>query len=679
MLRPTIIAAILLAGTRISAKAQAPEYVSPGDDFFAYANGDWLAATTLPPGTNRWTARNEINELARQQVVRLLDDAVTAPSGSLARKVADFRAAWLDTAAIESKGIRPLAPLLDSINLVRDKAGLTRYLGQGVVADVDPLNWGVYRSSHVLGLAVEPGIRGEPTPVAFLLQGGLGLPDREDYLSPDSAKVSLRTRYRQYIARLLALAGFGHATERARAVLALETVLARTQAGAEESARDQNADSLWQRADFDRRAPGMEWSAFFAAAGLAGQGSFGVWQPGAVSGLAGLVASQPLGTWKDYLRFHLLHDYAELLPRRFAAAAETQRRRVAESQGGGGAGAEAGATPPDRGQRALDGTQSALGDAVGHLYAERYFAPAQKARLQAIVANVIAAFRKRVEAASWMAPETRATALAKLDAVYFGIGYPERWPDYSDLVVKADDPVGNLRRVRAWDYRRALARLGQPVEQTEWWLPASRPAAILIFQQNAYNFPAALLQPPKFDPAASDAANYGAIGAIVGHEVSHVVDLLGREWDAERRERRWWTDGDSARFHAAAEPLRRQVAAYQPLPGLAVDAKTTQIEDVADLTGLMAAFDAHRAALGSRRSDPAYVKQQDREFFLGFARSWRSRSNEAGLRAQLASDNHTPEQFRIATVRNLDAWYQAFDVTPGQRLYLEPSARVRVW
>ena len=256
MLRPTIMAAGLLAISLTAVGAQAPNVVSPGDDFFAYANGDWLAATGLPPGTDRWTARNEINELARQQVEQVLDDAVTAPAGSLARKVADFRAAWLDTAAIESKGIRPLAPLLDSINLLRDKAGLTRYLGRGVVADVDPLNWGVYRSSHVLGLSVEPGIRGEPTPVAFLLQGGLGLPDREDYLNPDPAKVSLRAGYEQYIARLLALAGFGHGTERARAVLALEVALARTQAGAEASAHDQNADSLWQRVDFARRAPG---------------------------------------------------------------------------------------------------------------------------------------------------------------------------------------------------------------------------------------------------------------------------------------------------------------------------------------------------------------------------------------------------------------------------------------
>jgi predicted metalloendopeptidase len=663
------MAAALLVIALPAVRAQASARVRPGDDFFAYANGDWLAAGEIPPGMNRWTARGEINELARQQVVRLLDDAADAPPGSLGRMVADFRAAYLDQAAIDANGLRPLVPLLDSIDRLRDKAALTRFLGRSVAADVDPLNWGVYRSSHVLGLSVEPGIRGEPTPVAFLLQGGLGLPDRESYLSAEPGMVSLRTAYQQYITRLLTLAGFGPATGRASAVFRLELALARTQAGADASAKDQNADSVWGRADLARRAPGLDWSAFLEATGLARQDSLGVWQPSAVTGLAALVAFQPLATWKDYLRFHLLHDNVDLLPRGFGEAMEALRK----AEGAGGS------TAPDRAQRALEATQAALGDAVGQLYAERYFPPEQKARLQGIVANVIAAFRTRVETASWMSVETRNTALAKLDAVYFGVGYPERWPDYSGLVVDARDPVGNLRRVRAWNYRQALARLGRPVDPTEWWIAPSRAAAILIFQQNAYNFPAALLQPPKFDPAASDAANYGAIGAIVGHEISHFVDLLGMEWDAGRRMRRWWTAEDLERFQAADEPLMHQVAAYEPLPGLAVNATATQVEDVADLAGLTAAFDAHRAALGGRQSDQEYVKQQDREFFLGFARSWRSRETEAGLRAQLTSDNHTPDRFRIATVRNLDAWYAAFDVTPGQRLYLEPRARVRIW
>jgi predicted metalloendopeptidase len=313
------------------------------------------------------------------------------------------------------------------------------------------------------------------------------------------------------------------------------------------------------------------------------------------------------------------------------------------------------------------------------MYAERYFPAERKARVEAIVANVIAAFRKRVEVATWMSPETRALALAKLKRLYFGIGYPKTWQDYSDLAVDAADPVGNLQRVARRNYRRAVARLGRPVDTTEWWIAPQTVGAILVFQQNAYNFPAALLQAPKFDPAASDAANYGAIGAIFGHEVSHVVDMLGAEWDAERRMRHWWTAEDLSRFEALVEPLPKQVSTYRPLPDLRIDAKRTRTENIADLAGLAASFDAYRRTLGSRASDKAYVRQRDREFFLGFARSWRGAIREEALRAQLATDSHAPERYRIALVRNIDAWYDAFDVVPGQRLYLEPRARVRIW
>lgn len=658
---------ILLACATSPVAAQSPNPVKPGNDFFTYANRDWLSANPLPAGTERWTARSEINAKVREQLTRLYDSAAVAPAGSLARKVADFRTAWLNQAVIEGKGLRPVRALLDSIERLHDKAGLTRFLGAGMLADVDPLGWGVYRSAHLLGLAVQPSIHGEIAPVPFLLQGGLGLGDREQYLDPE--RESLRQAYQQYVARLLGLAGFGHAIERAHGVMALELALARTQATAEASARDRNADTVWTRADFARRAPGLDWPAFLGAAGLAAQDSFGVWQPGAVTGVAALVSSASVESWKDYLRFHALHDRVDLLPRAFGEAAETLRR------------ARPGAAPsaPSRVDRAAQETEAALGTAVGQLYAERYFPPAEKARLQAIVANVIEAFRKRVAAASWMSPETRATALAKVGSVYFGVGYPERWEDWSDLVIRADDPVGNFDRIRARSYRRALVAAGRKVNTTEWWMPAHRVGAILMFQLNSYNFPAALLQPPKYDPAASDAANYGAIGAIVGHEVSHYVDLLGMEYDARLRMQRWWTPEDSTRFQTAAAPLMRQVGTYEPVPGVHVNSTVTEVEDVADLAGLMAAFDAYRATLGGRASDPAYVKQQDREFFLGFARSWRSRYSETALRTQLASDNHTPDRFRIATVRNLDAWYDAFDVMPGDSLYLEKGERVKVW
>lgn len=639
----------------------------PGDDFFAFANDAWLRTAALPAGRDIRSARTEIAERTRQQVVQLLDDASARAAGPLARKVANFRAAYLNEAAIEARGIAPLRPQLDSIDRVRDKAALTRLLARGIGADVDPLNWGVYRSAHLLGLSVEPGIHGEKTYVALLVQGGLGLPDREAYVSAEPRMRALRTRYQEYIARLMALAGFDRADARAGVVMALETAIAQGEATREASASDHNADSLWTRADFDRQAPGLDWSAFFGAAGLAGQPDFVAWQPGALRSLAALVASEPLDAWKDYLRFHLIHACADVLPRAFADEQAALQATVT------------GEPASPRAQRALDATQLALGDAVGRMYAERHFPADQKARVQTIVANVRAAFVRRVEASTWMSPATKALALAKLKALYIGIGYPDHWQDYSDLAVDPGDAIGNLRRAADRDYRRAISRLGRPVDPTEWWMPAQRAGAILVFQQNAYDFSAALLQPPKFDPTASDAASYGAIGAIIGHDISHYVDILGAEYDADGRMRHWWTPDDMARFQTLAQPLVDQFSAYQPFPDLNVNGKATEIENVADLAGLAAAFDAYRKTLGARAGDREFVRQQDREFFIAFAQSWRSRMTESAMRAQLTGDIHAPDRYRVATVRNLDAWYDAFDVQPGQRLYLAPEARVRVW
>ncbi len=642
--------------------------ITPGDDFFSYANGAWLKATVIPAGKERWNARTEIGEVTRQQIAHLLDDAGVAPAGSLARKVADVRAAYLNEAAIERQGIAPLKPIFDSIDRVRDKASLTKLLGRALAADVDPLNWAVYRSSRLLGLSVEPSLHGEKTYVAFLLQGGLGLPDREPYVSTEPGMQALRARYQRYIGRFLALAGLDRAEGRAAAVMTLETALARSQATKEVSAHDQNADSTWTRGDFARRAPGMDWSAFFKEAGLARQESFVVWQPSAATGLAAEVGSAPLEAWKDYLRFHLLDEYAEVLPRGYAEEARALH----------GA-AVAGLPDSTASQRALAATVVAMSGALGQMYAERYFPAEQKARVQAIGANVIEALRHRVETVTWMSADTKRVALAKLSTLYVGIGYPERWEDYSDLTVDPMDAVGNLRRVADRNYRHALARLGQPVDMTEWWIAPQTVGAVLVFQQNALTFAAALLQAPKYDPAASDAANYGAIGAIIGHEASHFIDPLGAEYEADGRVRRWWTPEDSAEFQGAADGLARQFSGYHPFPDLGVNGKLTLPENVADLGGLSAAFDAYRHTLGARASDTAYVRRQDREFFLGFARSWRSRISESALRTQLVSNDHAPELYRIATVRNLDAWYDAFDVRPGDQLYLAPAARVRVW
>jgi predicted metalloendopeptidase len=641
--------------------------ITPGDDFFSYANGSWLKATTIPAGKERWGCRDELNEQARRRIATLLDDAGAAPSGSAARKVADFRAAYLNEAAIEATGLASLQPILDRVEKVSNKTELTRLLGRGMRADVDPLGFGIFQSASMLGLSVAQSIHGEKTNVAFLVQGGLGLPDRDDYLSPDAGKEVLRKRYRESIAKMLMLAGFDRADERAGAVLTLETAIAQSHGTREASANDRNADHVWKRSDFAQRAPGMDWTVFFEGAGLSREAELAVWQESAVTGLAAQVASQPLEAWKDYLRFHTILDFADVLPRAFADEALALRPA-------------AGAGPQlSRNERALAVTQSAMSDALGRMYVERYFSPEEKARVEQISDNVRAALMKRVDAATWMSPATKASALVKLKTLYVGLGYPDRWEDYSSLTVSPKDPLGNSIRVSDRAYGNAIARLGQPVNLKSWAMPPQMVGALLVFQQNSYVMSAALLEAPKYDHTSSDAAAYGSIGALIGHDLTHYIDVLGADYDTEHRMQHWWTAEDMQRFQTLTQPLVDQFAAYQPLPGLSVNGKLTLGENIADLGGLAAAFDGYRKTLGNRLQDTKYVKEQDREFFIAYAQTQRRKTTESAVRKQVANDNHAPEDNRAATVRNLDAWYDAFDVRPGQRLYLEPAARVRVW
>ena len=663
---PFFLAAALAWGP-VSPHATENASVSPGDDFYAYANAAWLAATALPPDTPRWGARDELEALARGRIAALLSEGAAAPAGTPARKVADFHAAYLNEAAIEARGLAALEPLLDRIDAVADKTALVRLLGGSMRADVDPLGFGVYMSASVLGLAVGQSIHGETINSAFLVQGGLGLPDRADYLGADAAKVALRDRYREYVGTLLSLAGFPRADERARAVLALETAIARSHETREASADDHNADHVWTRADFVHRAPGMDWPAFFVAASLRRQDAFVVWQPSAVTGLAALVASQPLDAWKDYLRFHAIHDAADVLPRAFAE--RTLALRAAAK----------GAPPTSRAARALAATQSALPNALGQMYVGRYFPAGQKARVERIAGNVRAALARRVEAAGWMSPSAKAIALSKLRTVYVGIGYPDRWPDDAPFTVDPADPLANLQRAFESAYHNAVARLGRPVDLTHWYIAPQTVGALLVFQQNAYVMSAALLEPPKYDHASSDAAAYGSVGALIGHDLTHYIDVLGADYDETHRMRRWWTSEDGRRFDALAQPLVDQFAAYQPLSGLAINGRLTRTENVADLGGLAAAFDAYRRTLGGRMTNTDAVRMQDREFFIAYAQTQRRQISEDALRTQIATNDHAPEDYRAATVRNLDAWYDAFDVRPGQRLYLAPAARVRVW
>jgi predicted metalloendopeptidase len=694
MPRPAAAAVLLMAATisfvgtstaaftQLVSVAGVDTNVHPGDDFFAYANGQWLKATEIPAGKTRWTVRDEIQALTQQQVDRLLDDLPVRPkpdhtASPTARKVANYRAAFLDQDAIEARGLAPIRPLLLRIAALRDKSDLVRWLGREMPADGDPMGFGGAQSAHLFGLAVDKGIGGERLNAAFLVQGGLGLPDREHYLSDAAPMHALRSQYRGYLAQLWTLTGKQADPQRIEAVIALETAIARSHATREDSGKEENAANLWARADFARQAPGMDWAVFFAAAGLARQDSLVVWQPSAIKGAAALVAAQPLQVWKDYLHLRTVDRYAQLLPRAIANATSALHEVAVAGQ----------SAPVPRTQQANAAVQRALGESVSRLYVERHFEAAHKARVNAIAAQVKAVLRARVAAVTWLSPASRPLAIAKLDAVHFGLGYPDQWLNDADLQIRSDDAFGNQRRVTQWRTRRALARLNQPVEPKRWILPAHDVGAGLIFTQNAYNFPAGLLQAPKFDaaqPGAPDAFNFGAIGAIVGHELTHFIDTLGADYDARGAKRRWWSADDMAHYQAATQPLVEQFSSYRPFPdtfpNVAVDGKAGLTENLADLMGLTAAFEAYRRTLTGhpRKNDVEFVKQQDQLFFIGFARSWRAKRTDEAIRKQAAT-THPPEAYRIATVRNFDAWYDAFDVRPGHRLWLEPKDRVRLW
>jgi predicted metalloendopeptidase len=425
----------------------------------------------------------------------------------------------------------------------------------------------------------------------------------------------------------------------------------------------------WSAAEFPQRAPGLDWPAYFAGAGLAQQREFVVWQPGAVTGISALAASVPLETWKDYLRFHLIDQLSGYLPKAFMAEEFAFHQKVLSG------------TPEQqpRWKRAVEETNAALGEAVGKLYVAKYFPPAEKARAEAMVRNLVAAFATRIDRLDWMAPATRAKAKAKLSALKVGVGYPDHWRDYSGLEVVRGEAFGNARRAQLFDYHYNLGKLGRPVDRGEWVMTPQLVNAVNLPAMNSLNFPAAILQPPNFDPQRDAVMDYGAIGAVIGHEISHSFDDQGALFDASGKLQNWWTQSDFAHFEAAGKRLIEQYDAYHPFPDISVNGRQTLSENIADVAGLADSFDGWRLSL---HGDPAPTLEGfsgEQLFFLSFAQTWRRKSREPALRRQVVTDGHSPAEYRADTVRNLDAWYDAFKVVPGQKLYLAPPDRVRVW
>jgi putative endopeptidase len=643
----------------------------PGDDFYGYANGTWLAVTEIPSDRGSWGTGAVLFQATSERLRDLIESKVRGRAGVDANEalVADYHTAFMNEAAIEAHGLEPLQPLLHDIATVQDKTALARLLGHSLRADVDPLNATNFFTENLFGLWVAQAFDDPAHYTPYLLQGGLGMPDRAYYLTESERMEKLRETYRAHIATLLSLAGVPDAAARAGRVFALELQLARAHATREESGSVLQANNPWRREDFAAKAPGLDWSAFFAAAGLDTQPRIIVWHPGAVTGAAALVAKEPLETWRDYLTFHTVNQFASVLPKAFADA----RFAFYDTAVAG--------TPQQaaRWKRALASANGAIGNAVGQVYVAKYFPPASKTKVQAMVASLVQAFDVRIGRLDWMAPTTKAQARAKLHSLYIGVGYPDRWEDYRGLVIDPTDAAGNLLRAQAFHYRARVARLGGLVDRTEWAMDPQVVDAVNLPMQNAMNFPAAFLQPPFFDPAAPDAVNYATLGAVIGHEISHSFDDQGAQFDATGRLRDWWTPDDLAHFQASAAALVAQYNAYRPFPDLGVNGQLTLSENLADLAGLAAAYDAFRALPVAPESTPGARFTPDQTFFLAFAQSWRVKMREGVYRQRLIGDGHAPAKYRALTVRNLDAWHAAFAVPCGQALYLEPSTRVRVW
>ena len=645
--------------------------VRPGDNFYLYANGGFVARTKLPADRASIGVFTVLSDRSSEQIASIIQDAATskAPAGSDERKIADLYHSYMDEASIESHGLAELKPHLADIAGIRTPHELAHALGLTLRADVDALNNTNYHTDNIFGLWIAPGFNDSDHYAPYLFQGGTELPNRDYYLADSDSMKQIRAKYQTHIAAMFRLAGVSDPDARAARVLALESAIAQKQISLADSENIEHANNPWRAADFTAKAPGLDWPEFFQAAGLAKQTSFIVWQPTAFMGEAALVGSQPLDAWKDLLTFHIIEDYA-------AATSKALADERFAFFGGVLSGTMQQRPRNIRGDRFVS---ASLGDAVGKIYAERYFSPQAKAEAQAMVANLLAAFHERLEHVTWMAPATKAEALAKLGTLQVGVGYPDHWRSYAGDQVSPDNLFANLWHSSLFEYHYSIGRIGAPVDRKEWCMTPQTVNAVNLPLNNGLNFPAAILQPPFFDPKAPAASNYGAIGTIIGHEISHTFDSQGAAFDSKGRVRNWWTPEDLAHFHAVTATLAAQYDTYKPFPNLSVNGRQTLGEDIADVAGLTAAFDGFHASLHGQAAPSVSGFTPDQQFFIAFGQNWGSVEREAALRQQILSDPHAPAEYRADTVRNNDGWYAAFPIAPTDKLYLAPKGRVKIW
>jgi putative endopeptidase len=633
--------------------------VRPGVSFFDYANGAWAKSTPIPADRSQYGMFHYIDDVAQAQSRAILEDAVAGrvQDGDAAKLGAAY-GSFMDQARVNALGAQPLQPTIARIRAARTHVDIARLMGEGQKSPTASL-FGAYIGDD----AKNPEIYS-----LYLSQAGLGLPDRDYYL--DAKFAPQKAKYETYVAETLGRIGWADPAAAAKAIVALETRIAEVSWTRGERRDRDKTYNLTPVAELDRLAPGFPWAAYMQAADLTKAQAAIVRENTAFPKLAAIFAETPVETWKAWQAFRTTDNASPYLSDAFVEARFDFRGRTLQGQ----------PQNRERWKRAVAFAEGAVGESLGRVYVARHFPPESKAKMDALVVNVKSAMKTRIENLTWMSPETKAKALEKLSKFGLKIGYPSKWRDYSGLEVRADDLFGNMQRSAAFEWAYDVSRLGGPVDDEEWAMTPQTVNAYYSSTKNEIVFPAAILQPPFFDPNADPAVNYGGIGGVIGHEITHGFDDQGRKSDGDGVLRDWWTAADAERFNAEATKLGAQYAAYEALPGLKLDAQVGMGENIADLGGVLLALDAYKLSLNGRPAPVLDGYTGEQRVLLGWAQVWRTKFRDDALRQQVVTGPHSPGQFRaFAPLRNVDAWYSAFDVKPTDPMYVPPEQRARVW
>jgi putative endopeptidase len=639
--------------------------VKPGDDFFAYANGNWYKNAVIPPDRTSTGSFPNLTILSEQRMAEIVKELeAKAQPNAEERRIRDLYDAYTDTATIEKNGLTPVKNDLAAIAALKTLDDVARAMGNPAVPVEGPF---------AVGITADPK---EPTRyTATVTQSGIGMPNRDYYLKDDPALATTRDAYRKYLTQMLTLAGEPNADARADAVFKLETEIARNQWTAVESRDADKSYNPMTAAKLEAAAPGFAWTTFLAAKGISASGPNGdriliVRQNTAVPKLAALFAVTPVPVWRDYLTIHYLHTMSAFLPKAFDDADFDFFGKVLGGQ----------KEQLPRETRAVHLIDQRLGHPLGKLYVAKYFPPESKAKVEALVANLLKAYDADIRRISWMTDATKTKALDKLHHFTPHVGYPDVWRDFSGLTIAPNDLIGDIERSDAFEWHYRVDRIDQPVDRNEWNMTPPTVNAYYTSTLNSIFFPAAILQPPFFDPYADDAVNYGGIGAVMGHEIGHGFDDQGSKYSGVGKLESWWTDQDRTAFEERVTALGAQYDSYEGVPGLHVNGKLTMGENIGDLSGLAISLQAYHYSLNGKAAPVLDGFTGDQRYFLGFAQIWRSKSSEASIRRQVLSNPHSPAHWRvIGPTRNVDAWYLAFNVEHGDTYYLAPDKRVHLW